>query len=301
MTTESATEPRTTDPRTAEPRPEDLADMSIAYPGRTAEMQSEPDHGEESYVGSGRLTGRRALVTGGDSGIGRAVCLAFAREGADVAFTYLPDEAEDAAATTALIEGAGRRALAVEVDLRDEAACRALVTRTVSELGGLEVLVSNAAFQMAQPEGLAAISSEQLERTLTTNVSAMFWLVQEALPHLRAGASIICTSSVQAFEPSPQLLDYAVTKSAILAFTRGLSQQLAERGIRVNAVCPGPVWTPLIPATMPEGKVESFGSDTPLGRAAQPAELAPAYVYYASDASSYVTGDRIVATGGRLV
>lgn len=296
MTTE-----QTTDPRTAHPSSDEIADTSIAYPGRTEDMRTEPDHGEESYVGSGRLTGRRALVTGGDSGIGRAVCLAFAREGADVAFTYLPDEAQDAAVTTALVEGAGRRALALEVDLRDEAACRSLVTHTVDELGGLEVLVSNAAFQMAQPDGLAAISSEQLQRTLTTNVSAMFWLVQEALPHLQPGASIICTSSVQAFEPSPQLLDYAVTKSAILAFTRGLSQQLAEQGIRVNAVCPGPVWTPLIPATMPDGKVEQFGSDTPLGRPAQPAELAPAYVYYASDASSYVTGDRIVATGGRLV
>ncbi|MCC2336127.1 SDR family oxidoreductase [Cellulomonas sp. zg-Y766] len=262
-------------------------------------MRQEPDHGEESYRGSGRLEGRRALITGGDSGIGRAVAIAFAREGADVAISYLPEEEEDARVTLDWIEKAGRRGLLLPGDIRDEALARSLPDRVVQELGGLDVLVNNAAYQMAQTGGLADITTEQLDRVLKTNIYAMFWITQAALPHLTSGASIINTSSIQAFDPSPPLLDYASTKAAIYNFSKGLAQQLAEDGIRVNAVCPGPIWTPLIPATMNSEKVESFGSDTPLGRAGQPAELAPAYVFLASQESSYVTGDRILVTGGR--
>ncbi|SFJ64907.1 SDR family oxidoreductase [Cellulomonas sp. KH9] len=286
------------DPTTQHPDPDTQTAEQIEHPGRTEDMRKEPDHGEESYRGSGRLEGRRALITGGDSGIGRAVAIAFAREGADVAISYLPEEEEDARVTLAWIEKAGRKGLLLPGDIRDEALARSLPDRAAQELGGLDVLVNNAAYQMAQ-SGLADITTEQLDRVLKTNVYAMFWITQAALPHLSSGASIINTSSIQAFDPSPGLLDYASTKAAIYNFTMGLAQQLAEDGIRVNAVCPGPIWTPLIPATMNAEKVESFGADTPLGRAGQPAELAPAYVFLASQESSYVTGDRILVTGGR--
>ena len=268
-------------------------------PGHTAPMDPTPDHGEHSYRGSGRLAGRKALITGGDSGIGRAAAIAFAREGADVAIAYLPEEQQDAEETARWITEAGRQAVLLAADLREEDEARGLVDRAVAELGGLDVLVNNAAYQMAQAGGLADITTEQLDRVLKTNVYAMFWITQAALPHLRAGASVINTSSIQAFDPSPGLLDYASTKAAIYNFTKGLAQQLAQDGIRVNAVCPGPIWTPLIPATMNAEKVDDFGSDTPLGRAGQPAELAPAYVFLASQESSYVTGDRILVTGGR--
>lgn len=288
------------DPREQFPGPEVQPAESIEHPGRTDEMTPEPDHGETSYRGSGRLEGRRAIITGGDSGIGRAVALAFAREGADVLLTHLPEEAADAAESARLVEDAGRRAVVVEGDLRDEAHCKAVVERALSELGGVDILVNNAAYQMAQPDGLLGITTEQLDRVYKTNVYAMFWLCQAAVPHMPPGATIINTTSIQAFQPAPPLLDYASTKAAILNFTRGLSQQLAEKGIRVNAVAPGPVWTPLIPATMPEGKTEQFGADTPLGRAAQPAECAPAYVFLASQESSYVTGEYIAVTGGKL-
>jgi NAD(P)-dependent dehydrogenase (short-subunit alcohol dehydrogenase family) len=288
------------DPTTQHPEPEQPAE-TIEHPGLTGEMPQQPDHGEDSYVGSGRLEGRRALITGGDSGIGRAVALAFAREGADVAIVYLPEEEQDAQETVRLVEDAGRRALTLPGDVRDEAFCAEVVERTVAELGGLDVLVNNAAYQMSQDGGLADLSTEQLDRTLKTNVYALFWITKAALPHLKPGASIINTTSVQAFQPSPQLIDYAATKAAILNFTKALSQQVAEQGIRVNAVAPGPIWTPLIPATMPEEKVEQFGADTPLGRAGQPAELAPAYVFFASQESSYITGDRIGVTGGRIL
>jgi len=287
------------DPTTQHPDPETQTAEQIAHPGRTDDMRKEPDHGEQSYRGSGRLEGRRALITGGDSGIGRAVAIAFAREGADVAISYLPEEERDARETLAWIEKAGRRGVLLPGDIRDEAHARSLPGRVVDELGGLDVLVNNAAYQMAQTGGLADITTEQLDRVLKTNVYAMFWITQAALPHLRAGASVINTSSIQAFDPSPGLLDYASTKAAIYNFTKGLAQQLAQDGIRVNAVCPGPIWTPLIPATMNAEKVDDFGSDTPLGRAGQPAELAPAYVFLASQESSYVTGDRILVTGGR--
>lgn len=286
------------DPQTQHPEPEQPA-QNIPHPGLTDDMRQQPDHGEESYVGSGRLEGKRTLITGGDSGIGRAVALAFAREGADVAIVYLPDEEEDAQETVRLVEAAGRRALTLPGDIRDEAFCSEIVERTVSELGGLDVLVNNAAFQMSQDNGLLDLTTEQLDRTFKTNLYAMFWITKAALPHLQSGSSIINTTSVQAYEPSPQLIDYATTKAGILNFTKALAQQVAEQGIRVNAVAPGPIWTPLIPATMPAEKVKEFGADTPLGRAGQPAELAPAYVFFASQESSYITGERIGVTGGR--
>ena len=288
------------DPRSQYPGPESQPGEKIPHPGLTEQMAKEPDHGERTYRGSGRLEGRKALVTGGDSGIGRAVAIAYAREGADVAIVYLPEEEQDAQETVRWVEDAGRTAVAIPGDIRDEAFCAELVQRAVDGLGGLDVLVNNAAYQMAQPGGLADITTEQLDRVLKTNLYAMFWITKAALPHLGPGSTIINTSSIQAFDPSPGLLDYATTKAGILNFTKGLAQELTEQGIRVNAVCPGPIWTPLIPATMEEEKVDQFGADTPLGRAGQPAEMAPAYVFLASQVSSYVSGDRIVATGGKL-
>ncbi|WFE65908.1 SDR family oxidoreductase [Micromonospora sp. WMMD714] len=270
-------------------------------PGRTGAMDPEPDHGETSYRGSDRLVGKRALITGGDSGIGRAVAIAFAREGADVVVSYLSDEEDaDARETVRLIEEAGRKGVAVRTDLTDEQHCVDLVDRTVADLGGLDILVNNAAYQMAQDEGITAISTAQFDRVMKTNLYAMFWLCRSAVPHLKEGATIINTTSIQAFDPSPPLLDYATTKAGIANFTKGLAAQLADQGIRVNAVAPGPIWTPLIPATMPEEKVAQFGTDTPLGRAGQPAELAPAYVFFASQESSYVTGEILGVTGGRF-
>lgn len=269
-------------------------------PGNEQEMGPKPDHGEESYRGSDRLSGKRAIITGGDSGIGRAVAIAFAREGADVLVTYLADEEEkDARETVSLIEQAGRTGVAVRCDLREEDNCRALVDQALRDLGGVDILVNNAAYQMSQDNGLLDITTEQFDRVFKTNVYAMFWLCKFAVPHMKEGSTIINTSSIQAFDPSPQLLDYATTKAAIANFTKALAQNLADRGIRVNAVAPGPIWTPLIPATMPEEKVKQFGTDTPLGRPGQPAELAPAYVYFASQESSYVTGEILGVTGGR--
>jgi NAD(P)-dependent dehydrogenase (short-subunit alcohol dehydrogenase family) len=265
----------------------------------TREMGQEPDHGERSYRGSDRLKDKVAVITGGDSGIGRAVALAFAREGADVVLSYLPGEDEDGRVTAGLVEEAGRRAVTVPGDLTSEDACRELIDTTVRELGRIDVLVNNAAYQMAQPGGLADITTEQLDRVMKTNLYALFWLCKKALPHMSRGATIINTSSVQSSSPSPNLLDYATTKAGIVNFTRGLAQMVAEDGIRVNAVAPGPIWTPLIPATMPEGKVESFGTQSPLGRAGQPAELAPAYVFFASQESSYVSGEVLGVTGGK--
>lgn len=274
---------------------------TIDHPGRTRDMDDEPDHGEESYRGSGRLEGKRAVITGGDSGIGRAVAIAFAREGADVLLSYLPEEQEDAEETARWVEQAGKKAVLVPGDIRSEEHCQEIVDRAVSELGGIDVLVNNAAYQMAQEDGILGITTEQLDQVMKTNIYAMFWLTKAALEHMTEGASIINTSSVQAYQPSPELLDYAVTKAGIINFTRGLAQQLGERGIRVNTVAPGPIWTPLIPATMPEGKVESFGEDTPLGRPGQPAELAPAYVFFASQESSYTTGQRLGVAGGKMM
>jgi NAD(P)-dependent dehydrogenase (short-subunit alcohol dehydrogenase family) len=267
----------------------------------TGAMGEQPDHGEESYRGHGRLQDQVAVVTGGDSGIGRAVALAFAREGADVVIAYLEGEDEDGRETARLVEEAGRRAVLVPTDLTREEACRALVDRTVEELGRIDVLVNNAAYQMVQPGGIADITTEQFDRVMKTNLYAMFWLCKMALPHMPRGASIINTSSVQASSPSPELLDYATTKAGIANFTRGLASMVAEQGVRVNSVAPGPIWTPLIPATMPPEKVESFGRQTPLGRAGQPAEVATAFVFLASPESSYITGEVIAVTGGQPV
>jgi NAD(P)-dependent dehydrogenase (short-subunit alcohol dehydrogenase family) len=272
--------------------------QSQEHPGSDAALTPQADHGEQSYRGSGRLEGRRALITGGDSGIGRAVALAFAREGADVVLSYLPVEQEDAEETARLVRDAGRTAVLAPGDVAEEAHCVELVRRTVEELGGIDLLVNNAAHQMAR-EGIESIPTEQFDRVMRTNVYAMFWLCRAAVPHLPPGSSIINTSSVQAYEPSPSLLDYATTKAAIVNFTRGLALELAERGIRVNTVAPGPVWTPLIPATMPEEQVEDFGSETPLGRTAQPVEVAHAFVFLASDQASFITGERIGVAGGK--
>ncbi|MDQ3385564.1 MAG: SDR family oxidoreductase [Actinomycetota bacterium] len=288
-----------TDP-TEQHTSEDFGQEQIDHPGLTGDMDVKPDHGEETYRGSGRLEGRRAIITGGDSGIGRAVAIAFAREGADVVIAYLPDEEEDAQETLRWIEEAGRKGVAVPGDIQEEAHCQAIVARAVEELGGVDVLVNNAAYQMAL-DGFESLTTEQLERTYRTNVFAMIWLCKAALPHLEPGASIINTSSVQAYQPSTELLDYASTKAAIVNVTKNLAQELADRGIRVNSVAPGPVWTPLIPATMEADKVEQFGQQVPIGRAGQPAELAPAFVFFASQESSYVTGEVLGVTGGKLL
>ncbi|EFF88239.1 MULTISPECIES: SDR family oxidoreductase [unclassified Streptomyces] len=286
---------RPQDPTTRHPQP-DFPQQDQEHPGWTGPMDPPPDHGEESYRGSGLLADRAALLTGGDSGIGRAVALAFAREGADVMFTYLPEEEKDARETARLVEEAGRRAVPVVCDIREERQCRELVDRAVAEFGRVDVLVNNAAYQMSQPDGISAITTEQFDRVVRTNLYGMFWLCKMALPHMRPGSSIINTTSVQAYKPSPHLLDYATTKGAIVTFTQGLAQMVAGDGIRVNAVAPGPVWTPLIPATMPDTR--EFGKQAPLGRPAQPAEMAPAYVFLASQRASYITAEVVNATGG---
>jgi NAD(P)-dependent dehydrogenase (short-subunit alcohol dehydrogenase family) len=266
-------------------------------PGATNAMDPRPDHGEDSYVGHGRLLDRRTLITGADSGIGRAVAIAFAREGADVAISYL-NEHEDAEETKRLVEDAGRRAILLPGDISDPAHARRIVEQTAAEFGRIDVLVNNAAHQATFAK-LEDISDDEWQVTFATNIHAMFYLAKAAVPHMQAGSSIINTTSINAEDPSEQLLAYATTKGAIHNFTAGLAKMLAERKIRVNAVAPGPVWTPLIPSTMPVEKVKSFGSDTPLGRAAQPAELAPPYVMLASDEASYITGATIPVTGGR--
>jgi NAD(P)-dependent dehydrogenase (short-subunit alcohol dehydrogenase family) len=267
-------------------------------PGLTGATDPRPDHGEETYRGTERLAGMRALITGGDSGIGRAVAIAFAREGADVAISYLPEEEDDAADTAEWIEKAGRTALKLPGDVRTEQQCSELVDRVRSELGGLEILVLNAGYQENR-DGLENIPTEEIERVFDTNLYAPMWIARAAIPHLKPGSSIITTSSIQAFNPSPGLIDYAMTKAAQVAFTKALAQQLGSRGIRVNAVAPGPIWTPLIPATSWPDKLPEFGQDTPLGRAGQPAELAPAYVFLASPESSYVSGAIVPVTGGK--
>ncbi|MEN0084157.1 MAG: SDR family oxidoreductase [Leifsonia sp.] len=268
-------------------------------PGRTDEMDPRPDHGEESYRGSGKLTGKVALITGADSGIGKAVAIAYAREGADIAISYL-EEDDDAEDTATWVREAGRRALLLRGDVSDPQHCRDLVARTVEELGGLDILVSNAAYQMTH-ESLEEIPDEEWDHTIATNVSAFFHLTKAAIPHLKPGSSIIGSSSVNSDMPSPTLLPYAATKAAIANMTASLAQLLGEKGIRANSVAPGPIWTPLIPSTMPVEKVTQFGSDTPLGRAGQPAELAPVYVLLASDKGSYISGARVAVTGGRPV
>jgi NAD(P)-dependent dehydrogenase (short-subunit alcohol dehydrogenase family) len=286
-----------TDPVSRYPS-EDFPKQEQDQPGLTEETEPRPDHGEKTYIGTGRLTGCRALITGGDSGIGRAVAIAYGREGADVAISYLPEEQSDAEETADWVRQTGRRALLLPGDARDETYCTELVEKTVAELGGLEILVLNAAYQENR-EGLEKLPTQEFERVFKTNLYSMIWVTRAALPHLKPGSSIITTSSIQAFEPSPNLIDYAMTKAAQVAFTKALAQDLGERGIRVNAVAPGPIWTPLIPATSWPDKVKTFGQDTPLGRAGQPAELAPAYVFLASPEASYVSGAILPVTGGR--
>ncbi len=271
------------------------------YPGLQKEMKPVPDCGENSYVGNGRLTGKKALVTGGDSGIGRAAAIAYAREGADVAIAYMPDEEPDAKEVKMWIENAGRKAVLIPGDLRNEKYCRKMVKKANRELKGLDILAMVAGQQVAK-KSIEDITTEQLYSVFTVNVFSMFWTVQEALPFLKPGSSIITTASIQAYDPSPVLLDYAATKGAIKTFTEGLSKQLAPKGIRVNGIAPGPIWTALqVSGGRFMEDIPKFGEDTPLKRAGQPAELASAYVLLASEESSYITGQIIGITGGKLL
>jgi NAD(P)-dependent dehydrogenase (short-subunit alcohol dehydrogenase family) len=268
-------------------------------PGETRLMKPVPDHGEESYKGSGRLAGKVALITGGDSGIGRAVAIAFAREGADVLISYL-SEHEDAKETARWVEAAGRKAVLAAGDIKSEAFCAALVERAVDEIGGIDILVNNAAFQRTYAS-IADIEDAEWDETFRTNIYAPFYLSKAAIPHMKPGSSIINTTSIQSRQPSAHLLAYASTKGAVSNFTAGLAEMVADKGIRVNAVAPGPIWTPLIPSTMPPEKTESFGKQTLIGRAGQPAELAGAYVLLASNEGSYITGAVIPVTGGEIM
>ena len=269
-------------------------------PGLTGRMRPIPDHGEESYRGSGRLTDKATVITGGDSGIGKAVAIAFAREGADVLISYLPEEEEDAQDTKKWVDEAGRKAVLVPGDIADPAHCRAIVAKAVEEFGRVDVLVSNAAFQMSR-NSLEEIPDKEWDRTIAVNISAMFHLCKAAVPHMRPGSSIIGSTSVNSDMPPPKLLPYNVTKAGIANMVGSLSQLLAERGIRANSVAPGPIWTPLIPATMPPEQVESFGQQVPMKRPGQPAELAPVYVLLASDEAGYLSGARIAVTGGQPI
>src|SRR4051794_4386948 len=288
--------PQQTHPTHAQPTPP-FPEQEQEPPGREAEMRPLADHGEDTYVGHGRLKDKVALITGADSGIGRAVAIAFAREGADVLCSYWKED-DDAQETRRLVEDAGRRCVTVPGDIGEREHCRALVEQAVGALGRLAVLVNNAAFQMAY-DSFLEIPPEEIEFVFRTNVMAMFHLCQAAVPHMEAGSTIVNTTSIQAAQPSPQLLHYAATKGAISTFTKGLAQELAERGIRVNAVAPGPVWTPLVTMSFPAEKNAEFGADTPLGRPGQPAELAPVYVFLAGEESRYISGEVVGATGGK--
>ena len=284
------------DPTRAEPRPP-FPEQEQAPPGREADMQPLADHGEQTYVGRGRLKDKVALITGADSGIGRAVAIAFAREGADVVCSYL-EEHDDAAETKRWVEDAGRRCVTVPGDVGDREHCFALVDRAVGEFGKLDVLVNNAAFQMSY-ESFLEIPPDEIDFVFRTNVISMFHLCQAAVPRMGAGSTIVNTTSIQAAQPSPELLHYAATKGAISTFTKGLAQEVAERGIRVNAVAPGPIWTPLVVMSFPAEKNAQFGADTPLGRPGQPGELAPVYVFLATEESQYISGEVVGATGGK--
>jgi NAD(P)-dependent dehydrogenase (short-subunit alcohol dehydrogenase family) len=287
------------DPKDQYPRPEyPEQDQRDQHPGLEGEMQPEPDYGYDTYRGLGRLEGKTAVVTGGDSGIGRAVALAFAREGADVLISYLEEEEPDATETAQVVEEAGRKAIKVPGDISEETRCQALVQKAFDEFGKIDILVNNAAHQMTVG-GIAEVSTELLDRTFKTNIYAMFWLVQAALPHMPAGGSIINVASIQAYQPSPALLPYSSTKGAIITFTKGLAQEVIQYGLRANCVAPGPVWTPIIPASMPGDTVSQFGGTNPVGRPAQPAELAPAFVFLASQESSFVNGETLGVTGGQ--
>jgi NAD(P)-dependent dehydrogenase (short-subunit alcohol dehydrogenase family) len=287
------TEPQ--DPREQGPKPE-YPQAQIAPPGTEGEMTPAADHGEQTYVGNEQLSDRVAIITGADSGIGRAVAIAYAREGADVVISYL-NEDEDARETERLVTDAGRRALTIPGDISDEAHCREIVRRTVEQFGRVDILVNNAAFQRTY-DSIEAIPSEEWEYTFKTNIHAMFYLAKAAIPHMKPGSAIINTTSIQSYQPSANLLAYATTKGAVTNFTKALAASVAEKGIRVNGVAPGPIWTPLIPSTMPPEKVKNFGRTTPMGRAGQPAELAPVYVLLASQAGSYITAQIYGVTGG---
>ena len=284
------------DPQNAEPRPP-FPEQEQEPPGREADMQPLADHGQDSYVGHDRLKDKVALITGGDSGIGRAVAIAFAREGADVLCSYL-NEDDDAAETKRLVEEAGRRCLTIPGDIGDRSHCETLVTRCVEDLGRIDVLVNNAAYQMSY-ESFLEIPPDEIDFVFRTNIIAMFHLCQLAVPKMEEGSTIINTTSIQAAQPSPELLHYASTKGAISTFTKGLAQELAEKGIRVNGVAPGPIWTPLVVMSFPGEKNAKFGEDTPLGRPGQPGELAPLYVFLASDESRYISGEIVGITGGK--
>ena len=287
-----------TDPRGKYPKPP-FAPQSQPWPGLASRMTPRPDHGETSYAGSGRLTNRKALITGGDSGMGRGAAIAFAREGADVAINYLPDEEPDAREVVALIRKAGRRAVAIPGDLRDAAFCRHMVSEAVGQLGGLDILVSNAGRQQSRAS-IADVTDEDFDATMKTNIYAPFYIIKAALPHLQPGSVIIATTSEQAYDPSPDLYDYAQTKAATMNFVKSLAKQLGPKGIRVNGVAPGPIWTPLqISGGASEGKVVTFGATAPLGRPGQPAELAGIYVRLAEDDGSYTTGNIYGAGGGQ--
>jgi NAD(P)-dependent dehydrogenase (short-subunit alcohol dehydrogenase family) len=286
------------DPTTQYPQPPYAEqDQRDQHPGLESEMQPRPDYGEETYKGSGKLEGKKAIITGGDSGIGRAVALAFAREGADVLISYLEEEEPDAQETVQVIEDAGRKAVKIPGDVSEESQCQAIVQKAVEEFGQIDVLVNNAAHQMTV-NGIADVSTELLDRTFKTNIYAMFWLSKASLPHMQPGGSIINVCSIQAYQPSPTLLPYSSTKGAIISFTKGLAQEVVQYGLRANSVAPGPVWTPIIPASMPGETVSQFGGTSPMGRPAQPAELAPAFVFLASQESSYVNGETLGVTGG---
>ena len=300
MPTRTAISDRLTmqDPRKQYPAPPFPRQPQPA-PGLAQRMEPQPDHGEQSYKGSGRLIGRKALITGGDSGIGRAIAIAYAREGADAAIGYLPEEVSDADEVIALIEAEGRTALRLAGDVKDEAWCQEMVRRTIEVLGGLDILVINAARQQYRPS-VAEVSTSDFDQTMKTNLYALHWLARAAIPHLPAGAAIITTASIQAYEPSPILLDYATTKAGIVAYTKALAKQVIEKGIRANVVAPGPFWTALQPSGgQPDEKVEQFGKDSDFGRPGQPVELAPIYVLLASQEGSYINGEVFGVTGGK--
>ena len=284
------------DPRTQYPQPP-FKPQHQGQPGLAKDMTPPPDNGESSYVGAGKLKGRKALVTGGDSGIGRAVAIAFAREGADVAIAYLPSEEPDAQQVIAVIEKSGVKAVAIPGDITDETFCSQMVERAAKDLGGLDILVNNAG-TMSSHTNLLEVTSADFDKVMKTNVYALFWITQAAIPHLQPGASIINTASIQAYEPSRGIIDYAMTKAAIVAFTKGMVKQLMEKGVRINAVAPGPFWTPIQPSGQPPEKLAELGKNVPFGRPGQPVEIAPVYVLLASQEGSYITGEVYGVTGG---